>query len=664
MSKVEVNAKGIKNRLKSIKPYRSIAEYIWNGFDAGANTIDITYETTELGDINYLSVEDNGAGIPYQLLDNKFKPVLSSEKRESELQHTLVHGKNGLGRLTFYHFSQSVEWQTCYESNGKHYEYVISADESSIDQYIGSKQKNSNRENTGTKVVFKNIFDLSEYYVKNTLIGDLIKEFSWFLELMKEWGYTININGDALSYDSLIKDRETFEFSIGNKIFEVQYVRWANKLNRNFSRYYCIDSNGKFKYSKPTTLNNKGDEFYHSVFVKDEYFDSFKCEKKEGQGDLLCLNTDKSDEFKALVSAINSYLRDKRKPFIVNYAKSLVEEYEKKGVFPEYNANNRWEVMRSEDIKETVKQLYQVDPRIFSNLNTTQKKTFVSFISLVVGGGEVDDLFKVLEGVVELSSSEREVFAKQLKTTKMSSIVRTIELISDRYKSVEEFKKLVFDPTMYAGEVPHLQKMMERNYWLIGEEYQLLTAAEPKFEEALRRYTHLLHGDNEKKSIDHEDKNREMDLFLVRQGKRNKKIENVVLELKHPTNIRLGKKEIDQVYDYYQVIKSDSRFNGSNTEWKFYLIGNKFDSTGYVQSLIDSLKSHGEPGLAFLGEYKLYAFKWSEIFAEFELKHDFLNEKLNLELNRLSIDEHQSADDIVERTRSSDSPVELESPAA
>ena len=154
----------------------------------------------------------------------------------------------------------------------------------------------------------------------------------------------------------------------------------------------------------------------------------------------------------------------------MNYAKSLVEEYEKKGVFPEYNANNRWEVMRSEDIKETVKQLYQIDPRIFSNLNATQNKTFVSFISLVVDGGEVDDLFKVLEGVVELSSSEREVFAKQLKTTKMSSIVRTIELISDRYKSVEEFKKLVFDPTMYAGEVPHLQKMMERNYWLIGEE--------------------------------------------------------------------------------------------------------------------------------------------------------------------------------------------------
>ena len=109
MKKVEVTAIGIKNRLKSVKPYRSIAEYIWNGFDAGANTIDIVFETTDLGEIKYLSINDNGSGINFNDLDNKFKPILSSEKRESGIQHTLTHGKNGLGRLTFYHFSQSAK---------------------------------------------------------------------------------------------------------------------------------------------------------------------------------------------------------------------------------------------------------------------------------------------------------------------------------------------------------------------------------------------------------------------------------------------------------------------------------------------------------------------------------------------------------------------------
>lgn len=657
MSKVEVNAKGIKNRLKSIKPYRAIAEYIWNGFDAGANTIEIDYQLTEIGDVSTLSISDNGKGIPFDEIDKKFKPVLSSEKRDVGAQHTLIHGKNGLGRLTFYHFSQSATWGTCYRDKQTMFKYDISVDESKIDQYVPTNKKSCQSSNTGTKVSFTNIFDLSDYYINNTLIEFLKKEFAWFLELRKNLGYTIKINGTALSYNSLIKDEELFEIDIKGVRFDFKYIRWASKLNRHFSRYYCIGNNSDFKYSKPTKLNNKGDEFYHSVFIESEYFNAFHCVKNET--DLFNPNNDKTEEFKELIQQVNAFLCDKRKPFIVNYAKSLVEEYETKGIFPLYNTNNRWEVMRAEDIKETVSQLYQIDPRIFSNLNSTQKKTFVSFIALIVDGGEINDLFKILDGVVELSSSERERFANQLKTSKLSSIVNTIELISDRYKSVEEFKQLVFDPTMYAGEVPHLQNMMERNYWLIGEEYQLLTAAEPKFEEALRRHTYLLTGDSEKKKIAHKDKNKEMDLFLVRQGKKQNKIENIVLELKHPTNIRLGKKEFDQVYEYYQVIKSEPRFNASNMEWKFYLIGNKFDTSDYVLSQINSHKSHGEAGLAFLGEYKIYVFKWSEIFTEFELKHDFLNEKLKLQLERLSENDYDSADDIVAKKRTSDAPVEL-----
>jgi len=54
-----------------------------------------------------------------------------------------------------------------------------------------------------------------------------------------------------------------------------------------------------------------------------------------------------------------------------------------------------------------------------------------------------------------------------------------------------------------------------------------------------------------------------------------------------------------------------------------------------------------------------YFFTWSEVFTEFELKHNFLNEKLKLELERLSEGEYDSADDIVIKKRSSDAPEEL-----
>jgi DNA topoisomerase VI subunit B len=181
MSRVEVNAKGIKNRLKSIKPHRAIAEYIWNGFDAGANTIKIDYLATEVGDIYELSISDNGNGMPFKEVHNKFKPVLSSEKRDSEVQHTLVHGKNGLGRLTFHHFAQTAIWKTCYKTGNKFFEYTITADEGNIDQYDPSEENECVNHKTGTIVNFNNIFDLSDYYIKHTLKAFLKKEFEWFL---------------------------------------------------------------------------------------------------------------------------------------------------------------------------------------------------------------------------------------------------------------------------------------------------------------------------------------------------------------------------------------------------------------------------------------------------------------------------------------------------
>ena len=169
----------------------------------------------------------------------------------------------------------------------------------------------------------------------------------------------------------------------------------------------------------------------------------------------------------------------------------------------------------------------------------------------------------------------------------------------------------------------------------------------------------MLYGDKEKKIINHKDKNKEMDLLIIRQDKKNNTIENIVAELKHPVNVRLGKKEFDQIYTYFQLIKKEDRFNGSNMKWKFFLIGNKFDDTEYIENQIKNMRVHGEAGLAFRSDYDIYVKTWSEIFTEFELRHNFINERLELEKNKFLVDEHLSASDIVDEHFSSDSKSEI-----
>ena len=151
-------------------------------------------------------------------------------------------------------------------------------------------------------------------------------------------------------------------------------------------------------------------------------------------------------------------------------------------------------------------------------------------------------------------------------------------------------------------------------------------------------------GKSEKVSIDNPDKNKEMDIYMVRQNRQGDVVENVVVELKRPS-VLLGEHELSQVKRYMNVIKKEDRFNSGKTKWTFYLVGNRFDTSSYIEGEIESHKSYGEPNLVHVvddGKTKIYVLKWSEIFEDFSKNHSYLMEKLKLE-EKLWLTEHADA---------------------
>ena len=289
---------------------------------------------------------------------------------------------------------------------------------------------------------------------------------------------------------------------------------------------------------------------------------------------------------------IEQLLKSKRRPFLKKVSDQIVANLEKSRAFPNFG-NNTWDQYRRSELEEFVKELYQVEPKIFNSLNTEQKKIFVHFLNLIIDSGERDKLIEVLGEVVDLDSSELEHLAESLKVSKLSNIIKTVKLIEDRYKAIDQLKNLVFKPELAANERDHVQKFVENHYWIFGEQYHLVTSAEPKFEEALRRYIYHLRGEKPVVSIDHPDKNKEMDIFMVRQLLNDDYISNVVVELKHP-KIKLGSKELEQVKRYMGVIFDQGEFNAPNMFWDFYLVGNDFDRSGYIKREMQNSKSHGE----------------------------------------------------------------------
>lgn len=389
--------------------------------------------------------------------------------------------------------------------------------------------------------------------------------------------------------------------------------------------------------------------------MKSTFFDNFCIAAgHENQDELNFDNSSqKANWFKSIQHAADHFLRLVRKEFLKKSKDDLIDAFEKKNIFPHYNNKNQWEVLKHNHLAETIGELYNIQPKIFSSGSIEQKKIFVRLIEQLLDSSEADSLYQIIGQVLELEKEEKSELLSVLQSSRLSSVIKTVKLIQDRYRAIEHIKRLNWDKELGAREVPHIQEFMERHFWIIGEEYSVVVAAEKDFEQALRELYQKINMESHSYTIDHIDKNKEMDLLLVKQDHLNGKVHNIVLELKHP-RIKLGKKQFDQITTYFGVIQSDPRFNAANMEWSYYIIGNDFDSTDYINSLMENAKPHGLDSLIFKTKnHKIYAKRWSELILCAELRHKFLNDRLEVQREILAKEaaEAETADQIIKKAK-------------
>lgn len=644
---VEITSSGIKKVLQKYTPERAIAEYIWNGFDAKATVINVDFEinSSELDTYKKISIIDNGEGIAYEDLTEKFRKFHESNKTSiSTNSNDLTRGKNGYGRFTFHKFARFAKWHTIYLKNdAKLYSYDITINSDNLKEYEPSTPKIDTKQK-GTVVEFTEInSDISSAFISDVLKPYLRAEFAWYLELREE--HKIIINGVELDYSSIIAESESFPIELQFKTdiikFNCKYIRWTNKLNDEYSRFYFVNENLELKKTETTSLNKKGDGFWHSLIIISDFFNqpNIGVDEEENTSKLFDTGEEKKI-YKELIAKLDEYLKTKRRPFLKIQAVKLIEKYEKEEVFPVFS-NNKWDEVRKQGLENLVKEIYEVEPAVFMKLNKEQKRIFLELLNLVMDSSESESLFKIINAVIELDSADRKEFAKVLESTRLKQVIATINVIKDRLLILENLKQLVFNEELKANERDHLQKFIEKHYWIFGEEYRMVCAEEVKFEGALKKYIYLLRGVTEKVYIKHPHKYKEMDLFLAGTDFRDGKPHNLIVEIKNPTTIKkLGDKEVGQIKKYIDVILKQDEFNDHNEFWSFYLIGQDYDDI-----VKDDIKLIETGLLREKDNHCLYVKKWSEITNEVERRLKYLLDKLKIE--RTSLAEGKSLQEII-----------------
>ena len=413
MPKIQITAKGIRAALKKYVPYQSMCEYIWNGFDAQASQININFAADTLGNMEFLTISDNGYGIPHGKLQEKFEPLFESKKAlENKLKknQSAIHGKNGIGRLTFFTFARNASWKTVYCENDKNLTYEIYANAENINLYTGvNATPKKTSEATGTTVTFSGIHNLVSSQLEEKFQEFILKEFAWFLALNANRNFSISINGTPIDYWKFVADHEELEIEHDDSqtTFDLRYIRWNQKLNNEPSRYYYIDSNHKERWKESTVIKNKGEQFYHSVFIESAYFDAFSFQvAAEEKQEALIVGTRSDSQFRFLRKKLATILRIKRRPFLKVFAEQLLLEYEDKKILPS---------PRHLNLTKTITTIYEMQPRIFTSLNFEQKKIIVGLLDTLLVSDMSAAIPEILSGAIDLTPAEQIELVKLLQ---------------------------------------------------------------------------------------------------------------------------------------------------------------------------------------------------------------------------------------------------------
>ena len=228
-----IESSGIKKDYKE-----AIIEYIWNGLDAGANEIEITYNNNSLDGVDSICICDNGCGIVYENLSNTFDAFLSSEKRVNSNYITTIHGNKGKGRFAFLGFANNCKWETTYEIDNTKYRFSIEIDNQKPNKYYPTEKENASITNkTGTKVTIYNINNLTKEQMESKeLEKTILESFAWYLYLKKGENCKIILNGKKINYNDLIDEKLTqdFEETINEEKFNIFFINWCSNVKYKY----------------------------------------------------------------------------------------------------------------------------------------------------------------------------------------------------------------------------------------------------------------------------------------------------------------------------------------------------------------------------------------------------------------------------------------------
>lgn len=604
----------------------ALSELIWNALDADATEIYVDYAPTALGGYDYIRVIDNGHGLSYDKAQDVFSRLGGSEKKiiTQSPNGRAYHGKEGRGRYRSLALGDLVEFKSTYKTNGVFEQFTAKIDRNQLShtEFSDLQQLREEDRKSGFEITISNVNTKSvEQAVKLTSRKELEERFaSYWISYPT---FKIFFNGSELEFRSLIKNREentlVVEKDSAEYSFTIKTIEW--NFDNKRKTYLCnndgipfLEVNIGLRSSIPI-----------SIFIQSDYIEGLQ---RNNQIDFWENDAVAAEAYKRSKSFARDYIR-KRLHF---YSKEFIDDLKHKGIYPYKDpADNVVEETKRQVFDIVALQLHEHLPS-FNDQDDKSKKLTLKLISEALENDAMH-LSKILTEVIELPQEKREELADLLNTSSLSSIIDTMTEIKNRLHFLNGLEEIIYNDELnkHIKERKHLHKIIVNETWIFGENYTY-GVDDVSLKNVLKGYLSDLGREDVEEVINSEDNSgleKIPDVCLWQQyslGSAGK--ENLVIELKKP-DLDAGLKEKGQIELYATRVANDRRFPKDKTRWKFFLITK--DIKQELKPLLDQTnRKHGH--IVQTENCDVFILTWGDIIFEARLRHEFIKEKLNINL--------------------------------
>ncbi len=579
-----------------------------------------------LGAVESLVISDNGHGIPYGEADAAFSNLGGSWKnseRVTKRRKRPLHGKAGQGRFSVFSLGSGARWETHYSDCDAYFAFSVKGSASSLGTFQLSALPATNDKRMGTTVTIDNISSrASTQLLSDGAVDQLSDCFAIYLMSYPD----IDIYYNEHKLDPIAAVETSTEYDLvpidieegGSITAKLQIIEW--KTDKQRFLHLCDEAGLSLMQTSPGI---QAPGFSFAAYVKSDFV------RQMYDNDLLMLE-DIHPDTAQLINQAKDKLREHFRAKASQNAAAVVEEWKQNNIYPYVGP-------AMSIVEEAERQVFDV---VALNVNTylpgfeesdKKSKQFSFRLLKEVLTESPEAMRRIVNEVLELSPEKLDELADLIEKTSLAAIINASKLVADRLEFLSGLETLVFDPDVkkFVRERAHLQKILEEQTWIFGEEFHL-SVPDRSLNEVLVKHYELLGEPLEDNSdvVRPDGKKGIVDLMLSRKIPQPDvtQLVHLVVELKKPAQ-KIDSKAATQMKQYAMAIAKDERFRHLQTQWIFWVLSSDMDDVVKEECRQPNrpegvLFEHGELKL------KIWTRTWSELILNCRSRLEFFRKEL------------------------------------